>query len=111
MPGVWFRAEYVVSDSIAAPVACQLPLEHRQIDAFHFLMSTSKDRSHLPSTIEPHEQTARSNRTVVQVIEYMKSTGLGFTLDTACCKIVKTLRDSLWYIDTAHQQFEERLFL
>ena len=41
----------------------------------------------------------------------MKSTGAGFTRDavnTVGEKVARTLRGALWYIDTAHQQFEER---
>ena len=41
----------------------------------------------------------------------MKSTGAGFTRDavnTVGEKVARALRGALWYIDTAHQQFEER---
>ena len=45
-----------------------------------------------------------------RVLKYIKSTGTGFTRDTVNSvgqRVVKTLRDTLWYIDKAHQQFVE----
>ena len=53
----------------------------------------------------PMSASADSNRA------NMKSTGAGFTCDsvnTVGEKVARTLRGALWYIDTAHQQFEER---
>jgi len=76
-------------------------------------VQVATERSHLPSPIEPgeHRQLIATERLHNQVVDYMKSTGAGFTRDavnTVGEKVARTLRGALWYIDTAHQQFEER---
>ncbi len=80
-----------------------------QINAFQLLMCQSKDKSHLPSTIEAreHRQLIATEQLHNWVVEYMKSTGAGFTRDTVNTVGNRVVR-TLWYIDTAHQQFEER---
>ena len=82
-------------------------------DGFQVFMSASRDRSHLPSMIEPreHRQLIATERLYNQVIQYMKSAGVGFTCDsvgTVGTKVARVLKNALWYIDTAHQQFHDR---
>ena len=108
-----FNAKYVTFLSSDESAAAAPALNHRP-NAFQVLMHASRDRRHLPSTIEAseHRQMIATERLHNGVIKYMKSTGAGFTRDavsTLGIKVVKTLRDALWYIDSAHQQFEERL--
>ena len=46
-----------------------------------------------------------------QVLVYMKSVGAGFTRDmveSVGHRVVRALKDALWYIDMAHQQFQDR---
>ena len=51
------------------------------IDAFQLLMSASTERSHLPSPIKPceHRQLIATEQLHNEVVDYMKSTGAGFT--------------------------------
>jgi len=81
-------------------------------NAFHVLMHASQDRSHLPPAVEAseHRQLIATERLHNGIVKYIKSTGAGFTRDvvnTVGNKVVKTLQGALWYVDTAHQQFEE----
>ena len=88
------------------------PVQQPQQNAFHVLMNAAKDRNHLPAAMETeHRQLIATERLHNQVLIYMKSVGTGFTHDmveSVGHSVVRTLKDALWYIDTAHQQFEDR---
>lgn len=75
-------------------------------------MSATKDRNYLPASIETeYRQLIATERLGNQVLIYMKSVGDGFTrdlVDSVGVNAVRTLKDALLYIDTAHEQFEER---
>lgn len=75
-------------------------------------MNATKMRSHLPATIETeHRQLIATERLYNQVLVYMRSVGAGFTRDmveSVGHRVVRALKDALWYIDTAHQQFQDR---
>ena len=106
-----FSAKYVTfilstDDSVGLNLTCTKALK--------VLMCAIRDRSHLPSTTEAskHHQLIATERLHNRVAEYVKSTGAGFTreaVEVVGSKVIKVLRSALWYIDTAHQQFEERL--
>ena len=87
-------------------------VQSAQRNAFHVLMSATKDRNHLPASVETeHRQLIATERLHNQVLVYMKSVGAGFTrdlVDSVGVSVVRTLKDALWYIDTAHEQFEDR---
>ena len=104
-----FNAKYVTFFVCSSDTSTQ----PAQNDAFQVLMSASKERDHLPAALQAHthRQLIGTDRLYNCVLQYMKSTGAGFIRDAVNSvghNVVRTLRDALWYIDTAHQQFEER---
>ena len=106
-----FDVKYVTFFLSSDESATSAPALNHRPNAFQELMHASRDRSHLPSTIEAseHRQMIATERLHNGVIKYMKSTGAEFTRDavsTLGIKVVKILRDALWYIDSSHQQFE-----
>ena len=75
-------------------------------------MNATKARNHLPARIETeHRHLMATERVHNQVLVYMKFVGAGFTRDmveSVRHRVVRALKDALWYIDTAHQQFQDR---
>ena len=58
-----------------------------------------------------HRQLIGTERVHNQVLVYMTSVGAWFTRDMVKSlghRVVRALKDALWYIDTAHQQFQDR---
>ena len=65
---------------MGSTTACEV--QSAQSNAFHVLMSATKDRNYLPASIETeHRQLIATERLHNQVLIYMKSVGAGFTRD------------------------------
>ena len=106
-----FNAKYVTFFvCMGNPSACEV--QPAQKNAFQVLMNATKARNHLPASIETeHRQLIATERVHNQVLIYMRSVGAGFTRDmveSVGHRVVRALKDALWYIDTAHQQFQDR---
>ncbi|XP_038063361.1 uncharacterized protein LOC119734068 [Patiria miniata] len=84
--------------------------QHPTKSAFTVMMQAQKDCSHLPSKKSAAKMTS-VDRLHNACIDMLSEQGVGWTKADASergTKFVKTLVDTLWYIDFHHGQFAER---
>ena len=103
-----FNAKYMYVTFFVSMRACDIPTTPRNA----FLVLMTANQNHLPASIvNEHRQLIATEKLYNKVLMHMKLVGAGFTrnlVDSASMNVAWTLRDALWYIDTAHEQFKDR---